>query len=140
MALETPVQHLQRALEVAWDKRVPEVLRAVREMLEFIVSAKESDVTRAITIRTDEETLERLEGLARASERSRNFLANQALKEFLERHGATGNAVQAGVPVAERLEDYRSAFWQEDDGEAFLTYLEEERKRSLQADRLRDLE
>ena len=97
-------------------------------------------MTRAITIRTDEETLERLEGLARVSERSRNFLANQALKEFLERHSAAGNAVQAGVPVAERLEDYRSSFWLEDDGDAFLAYLEDERKRSLQADRLRDLE
>jgi predicted transcriptional regulator len=121
-------------------KRAARGLRAARELLEFIVSAKESVVTRAITIRTDEETLERLEGLARASERSRNFLANQALREFLERHGAAGDGVQAGVPVAERLEDYRSAFRQEDDGEAFLTYLEEERKRSLQVDRLRDLE
>lgn len=96
-------------------------------------------MAKAITIRTDEETLEQLEDLARASERSRNFLASQALKEFLERHAAGVNAVQARVPVAERLEDYRSTFWQEDDDDAFLTYLQEERKRGLQMDRLRDL-
>lgn len=97
-------------------------------------------MTRAITIQTDEETLERLEDLARASERSRNFLANQALREFLERHDTTADSVPAEVPVAERLEDYRSAFWNEEDGKEFRSYLEEERKRSLKIDRLRSLE
>lgn len=98
-------------------------------------------MTKAITIRTDERTLERLEQLARASERSRNYLANQALKEFLEYHGNDSRTIGTGAaPVAERLEDYRSAFWREDDGEAFLAYLEEERRRSLQTDRVSELE
>lgn len=97
-------------------------------------------MAKAITIRTDEGTLEQLEDLARTSERSRNFLVNQALKEFLERQSEAGSAVRAGVPVAERLADYRSASWREDDGDAFLTYLDEERQRSLQTDRVRDLE
>jgi predicted transcriptional regulator len=104
------------------------------------VIAKEADVSKAITIRTDERTFGLLEELARASERSRNFLANQALKEFLERRSGAREAVQEATPVAERLEDYRSAFWREDDGEAFLTYLEEERQRSLRTDRVRALE
>ena len=97
-------------------------------------------MTKAITIRADEETLEQLEDLARTSERSRNFLANQALKEFVERQGTAVNAVPTGIPVAERLDDYRSSFWQEDDDDALNAYLTEERQRSLQADRLRDLE
>jgi predicted transcriptional regulator len=104
------------------------------------VIAKEADVSKAITIRTDEWTFGQLEELARASERSRNFLANQALKEFLERRSGGRGAAQDATPVAERLEDYRSAFWREDDDKAFLTYLEEERQRSLRADRVRDLE
>jgi predicted transcriptional regulator len=104
------------------------------------VIAKEANVSKAITIRTDERTFEQLEDLARSSERSRNFLANQALKEFLERSSGPRGAVPSGIPVAERLEDYRSAFWREDDGEAFLAYLEEERQRSLRTDRVRDLE
>lgn len=98
-------------------------------------------MSRAITIRTDEGTFERLEDLARTSDRSRNYLANVALKEFLERQsGQYNQSIDSRIPIAERLEDYRSAFWREDDSEALLTYLEEERRRSLQSDRLSDLE
>ena len=98
-------------------------------------------MSRAITIRTDERTFERLEELARKSDRSRNHLANVALKEFLARQsGERQQSMDDRVPVAERLEDYRSAFWREDDSEALLTYLEEERRRSLQGDRLSGLE
>lgn len=96
-------------------------------------------MNKAITIRTDERTFEKLEELAQASERSRNYLANQALREYLDRHTATHPAVPTGAPVAERMEDYRSAFWREEDGDAFLDYLQEERRRSLQNDRVRDL-
>lgn len=92
-------------------------------------------MSRAITIRTDEALYERLDAVARATDRSRNFLANQVLKEFLERQGKAG-PVPATIPVAERIEDYRSQFWQEDDTEAFLVYLEEERVQSLEDDRM----
>lgn len=97
-------------------------------------------MSKAITIRTDERTFEKLEELAQASERSRNYLANQALREYLDRHATAHPAVPAGAPVAERLEDYRSAFVQEEDSDAFLDYLQEERRRSLLSDRVRDLE
>lgn len=97
-------------------------------------------MTKAITIRADERTLDQLEELARSTERSRNFLANQALKEYLERHSTEGRAPQVAAPKAVRLEDYRSAFWNEDDSDDFINYLEEERQRSLQAGGFREVE
>lgn len=90
-------------------------------------------MTKAITIRTDEETLDQLEELARSTERSRNFLANQAIKEHLERHSPEGKAPQVEAPKAVRLEDYRIAFCTENDSEQLIEHLEEERQRSLQA-------
>lgn len=97
-------------------------------------------MSKAITIRTDDETFEQLETLARASERSRNYLANVALKEFLLRQAGAGQAAVGIAPVAESLDDYRSEFWREDDIEAFLAYLADERRRSLERDRVRALQ
>lgn len=93
-------------------------------------------MTRATTIRVAEETLKRLESLARATGRSPNFLANQAFKEYVERHEAPANAIPTGVPAAERLEDYQSSFWKEDDCEVFAAYLDESRKRSASGKKL----
>ncbi|HZJ11003.1 MAG TPA: ribbon-helix-helix domain-containing protein [Trueperaceae bacterium] len=95
---------------------------------------------KAITIRTDEETFEQLESLSRASERSRNYLANVALKEFLARQNGAGHATAGKVLVAERLEDFRSQFWREDDNDEFLAYLADGRRRSLERDRVSELE
>jgi len=50
-----------------------------------------------ITIRTDAETLERLDRLAKATERSRNYLANQALKAFLDEQAWQIAAIQEGL-------------------------------------------
>ena len=97
-------------------------------------------MTKAITIRADDRTLEQLEELARSTERSRNFLANQAIKEYLERHNPEGKAPQSEAPRAVRPEDYRSAFWSEDDSDEFISYLDKERQRSLQSGVLRELE
>lgn len=94
----------------------------------IVLIALEAAVAKAITIRTDERTFEQLERLACASERSRNYLANVALKEFLARHGGAGQARAGTLPVAERLDDYRSEFWHEDDSEAFLAYLADARR------------
>lgn len=95
-------------------------------------------MSKAITIRTDEALYEQLDAVARATDRSKNFLANQALKEFLSRQGKA-EAVPTKALVAESIKDYRSQFWKEDDTEAFLAYLEEERTQSLEDDSTREL-
>lgn len=102
--------------------------------------AKEAKVNKAITIRTDERTFDQLERLSRTSERSRNYLVNVALKEFVARHSGVGHGSGSAVPVAVRLEDYRSEYWLEDDSDALLAYLSDARQRSLERDRVSELE
>ena len=99
---------------------------------------------KALTIRTDETTLDRLEALARATERSRNFHAREALRRYLEDHD-TGSAPAkdrrdplAG-PVAEDLDDYRSRFWTEDDLDELLAFLAAQRRLGRDRDRLAEL-
>ena len=60
--------------------------------------------TAAFTIRTDPDTLQRLDQLAKQLDRSRNYLANQALEEFLELQAWQIGKVQAGITAAERGE------------------------------------
>lgn len=50
-----------------------------------------------ITIRTDPETLQRLEKLAKATERSRNYLVNHALKAYLDEQAWQIAAIQEGL-------------------------------------------
>lgn len=92
-------------------------------------------MNRAITIQTDHETLEALEHLARSSHLPADELAGQALREFIRRGGRTLEQ-ERELPRAGRLEDYRSAFWQEDDEgpDAFLEYLRRERQLSVETD------
>ena len=47
----------------------------------------------AITIRTDDRTLDHLEAMARSTDRSCTYLASLALQEFVARHG------EAAVPA-----------------------------------------
>ena len=91
-------------------------------------------MSKALTIRTDAATYERLEALSRASSRSRNSLANEALKANLTREGGQPSA---DVPVIVGAEDLIGDYWPEDDTEAFLAYLEEERFASLATDPIR---
>jgi predicted transcriptional regulator len=60
--------------------------------------------TTAFTIRTSPETMQRLDQLAAQVDRSRNYLANQALEEFLELRAWQIEKVQAGIAAAERGE------------------------------------
>jgi predicted transcriptional regulator len=60
--------------------------------------------TAAFTIRTDPDTLQRLDQLAKQLDRSRNYLANQALEEFLELQAWQIGKIQAGIASAERGE------------------------------------
>lgn len=97
-------------------------------------------MSKAITIRADDRRIEQLDELARRSALSRNYLIHQALREFLQRRGGEHEVGPAAAPVAERLEDYRIAFWQRDDCEAFRAYLEGQRQASPLADKLKRLE
>ena len=60
--------------------------------------------TTAFTIRTSPETMQRLDQLAAQVDRSRNYLANQALEEFLELRAWQIEKVRAGIAAAERGE------------------------------------
>ena len=86
-------------------------------------------VSKALTIRTDEAIYEKLDTLAKELERSRNYLANEALKAFLKVEEETNAA-----PSVRSAEDLAGDFWLEDDTPAFLEYLEEERSTSLKDD------
>jgi hypothetical protein len=87
-------------------------------------------VTKALTIRTDEETLEQLENLAEHQKRSRNYLANQALQAYL-RQSEGESAPARQVPVATNLEELGADVWPEEDTDEFLAYLKAERAQSL---------
>lgn len=60
--------------------------------------------TTAFTIRTSPETMRRLDQLAAQVDRSRNYLANQALEEFLELRAWQIEKIQEGIAAAERGE------------------------------------
>lgn len=96
---------------------------------------------KALTIRTDEETLDRLEELARATERSRNFHAREALRRYLEDLDAGPVRVAdrrdpLAAPVAQDFDDYRSRTWAEDDLDDLLAFLAAQRRLGRDRDRL----
>lgn len=93
-------------------------------------------MTQALTIRTDKETLDELERLAQLQDRSKNYVANQALKAYLG--GKVGEAQHSSYTF-QNPADLKSRYWSEDDGEAFLDFLAEERAQSLKDDAERDL-
>ncbi|MGH8614748.1 MAG: CopG family ribbon-helix-helix protein [Gammaproteobacteria bacterium] len=60
--------------------------------------------TEAFTVRTDSETAHRLDQLASRLERSRNYLVNQAIKEYLDLHAWQIEKIQEGIEAADRGE------------------------------------
>ncbi|MGH8569934.1 MAG: CopG family ribbon-helix-helix protein [Gammaproteobacteria bacterium] len=58
--------------------------------------------TEAFTVRTDSETVHRLDQLASRLERSRNYLVNQAIKEYLDLHAWQIDKIQKGIEAADR--------------------------------------
>ena len=84
-------------------------------------------MSKALTLRTDETLYKKLDALAKKTERSRNDLANEALRAFLNEP----EKVSAATPVVTSAEDLAGDFWEEDDTAAFLRYLSEERQQSL---------
>ncbi|HLF98146.1 MAG TPA: CopG family ribbon-helix-helix protein [Methylococcaceae bacterium] len=57
--------------------------------------------TEAFTVRADPDTMQRLDKLASRLDRSRNYLVNQALKEYLDLHAWQIEKIQEGIEAAE---------------------------------------
>lgn len=56
----------------------------------------------ASTLRTDAETLEKLDNVARQLGRSRNWALNKAIEDFIEYHEWYIAKVQEGIEAAEK--------------------------------------
>jgi predicted transcriptional regulator len=60
--------------------------------------------TEAFTVRTESEIVNRLDKLASRLDRSRNYLVNQAIKEYLDFHAWQIEKIQEGIKAADRGE------------------------------------
>lgn len=55
----------------------------------------------ALTVRSDSETIHRLDALASHLDRSRNYLVKRAIKEYLELHAWQIEKIQEGIEAAD---------------------------------------
>ena len=60
--------------------------------------------TEAFTVRAESEVVHQLDHLADSLDRSRNYLVNQALKEYLEQHAWQLKKITQGIAAANRGE------------------------------------
>jgi len=60
--------------------------------------------TEAFTVRTDPEIVHQLDHMADSLDRSRNYLVNQAIKEYLQTHAWQIEKVTQGMAAADRGE------------------------------------
>jgi predicted transcriptional regulator len=60
--------------------------------------------TEAFTVRTESDIVHQLDHLADSLDRSRNYLVNQALKEYLEHHAWQIEKIAQGIAAADRGE------------------------------------
>jgi predicted transcriptional regulator len=58
--------------------------------------------TEAFTVRAESELVHQLDHLADSLDRSRNYLVNQALKEYLEHHAWQIEKITQGIAAADR--------------------------------------
>jgi predicted transcriptional regulator len=58
--------------------------------------------TEAFTVRTEADIVQRLDNLATRLDRSRNYLVNQAIKEYLDLHAWQIEKIQEGIEAADR--------------------------------------
>lgn len=58
--------------------------------------------TEAFTVRAESELVHQLDHLADSLDRSRNYLVNQALKEYLEHHAWQIEKITQGIVAADR--------------------------------------
>jgi predicted transcriptional regulator len=59
-----------------------------------------SQPTAPITVRTAKETIEEIDALAIAMDRSRNYIVNQALQQYLEANAWQVERIKAGIADA----------------------------------------
>ena len=60
--------------------------------------------TEAFTIRAETDIVHKLDNLAGSLDRSRNYLVNQAIKEYLETHAWQVEKITQGIAAADRCE------------------------------------
>lgn len=60
--------------------------------------------TEAFTIRAETNIVHKLDDLAGSLDRSRNYLVNQAIKEYLEAHAWQVEKISQGIAAADRGE------------------------------------
>ena len=60
-----------------------------------------SEQTEPITVRATKETVSGIDALATALDRSRNYLINQALQQYVERNAWQVARIQAGIKDAD---------------------------------------
>jgi predicted transcriptional regulator len=58
--------------------------------------------TEAFSVRTDSKKIERLDKLAEQQDRSRNYLVNQAIDQFLELHRWQEERIKVGIKAADK--------------------------------------
>lgn len=58
--------------------------------------------TEAFTVRADGETVRQLDQLATQLDRSRNYLVNQAIQEYLDLHAWQIQKIEEGIAAADR--------------------------------------
>lgn len=60
--------------------------------------------TEAFTVRTEHDTVQKLDLMADSLDRSRNYLVNQAIKEYLQAHAWQIEKITQGIVAADRGE------------------------------------
>jgi len=60
--------------------------------------------TEAFTVRTESDIVHQLDSMAGVLDRSRNYLVNQALREYLKTHARQMEKISQGIAAAERGE------------------------------------
>lgn len=60
--------------------------------------------TEAFTVRTETDIVHKLDHLAESLDRSRNYLVNQAIKEYLATHSWQVEKINQGIAAADRGE------------------------------------
>ena len=60
--------------------------------------------TEAFTVRTEPEIIHQLDHMADSLDRSRNYIVNQALKEYLQHHAWQIEKITRGIAAADRGE------------------------------------
>lgn len=58
--------------------------------------------TEAFSVRTDSSTVRKLDELAKQQDRSRNYIVNEAINQFLELHAWQEERIREGIEAADQ--------------------------------------